>query len=62
MNKFSSYSIVDDLIATGGTAKSVSDLLQREGKSITGLLTVVELKGIRKKNQFNFPVDSMLMI
>ena len=38
LSKFKSFSIVDDLIATGGTAKSVSDLLKQEGKTISGLL------------------------
>ena len=44
LSKYNSYSIVDDLIATGGTAKSVADLLSKEGKTITGLMTVVELE------------------
>ena len=44
LSKYSSYSIVDDLIATGGTVKCVANLLKREGKVITGLLTVVNLK------------------
>ena len=62
LNKYSSYSIVDDLIATGGTAKSVSDLLQREGKNVTGLLTVVELKELNGRRKFNLPVDSIVKI
>ena len=32
LKRYETYSIVDDLIATGGTAKSVSKLLQQEGK------------------------------
>jgi len=62
LTKFNNYSIVDDLIATGGTAKSVSNLLQKEGKSITGLLTVVELKDIPKREKFNFPIDSIITL
>ena len=46
LNKFDNFSIVDDLIASGGTANSVTKILQKEGKSISGLLTVVELKGL----------------
>ena len=62
LNKYSSYSIVDDLIATGGTVKSVSDLLQREGKKITGLLTVVELEELSGSQKFNFPVESIIKL
>ena len=62
LNKYTSYSIVDDLIATGGTAKSVSNLVQKEGKKITGLLTVVELEGVSGKKKFDFPVDSIVKI
>ena len=62
LSKFNSYSIIDDLIATGGTAKCVADLVQKEGKSITGLLTVVELKDIPKREKFNFPIDSIITL
>ena len=60
LSKYASYSIVDDLIATGGTVKCVANLLKKEGKEITGLLTVVNLKELNSKNQFDFPVDSLV--
>ena len=60
--KYNSYSIVDDLIATGGTVESVSNLLKSEGKTITGLLTVVELEKLRGRQKFNFPVDSVIVM
>ena len=62
LKRYQSYSIVDDLIATGGTANSVANLLQQEGKQITGLLTVVSLKGIDLTNKFEFPVNSIITI
>ena len=62
LNKYNSYSIVDDLIATGGTAKSVANILKREKKEITGLITVVDLKEFSNKNRFDFPVDSMIVM
>ena len=62
LNRFKSYSIVDDLIATGGTAKSVANLLRREGKEISGLLTVVDLGELNNKEEFDFPVDSMIVL
>ena len=62
LRKYSSYCIVDDLIATGGTAKSVANLLQREGKKITGLLTVVDLEEFSGREKFDFPVESILIL
>ena len=62
LNKYNSYSIVDDLVATGGTAKSVANILKKENKKLTGLLTVVDLKEFSNKNRLDFPVDSMIMM
>ena len=62
INKYDSFSIVDDLIATGGTARSVSQLLQKEKKIITGLLTVVDLKEFSDRERFDFPVDSLIKL
>jgi len=62
INKYDSFSIVDDLIATGGTARSVSQLLQKEKKIITGLLTVVDLKEFSDREKFDFPVDSLIKL
>ena len=59
LNKYDSYSIVDDLVATGGTAKSVANILNNEGKKITGLLTVVAIEG-GVREELNFSVDSIL--
>ena len=58
----SSYSIVDDLIASGGTAKSVAKILKKEGKTITGLLSVIDLKNIPEKEKFDFPVESIITL
>lgn len=62
LNRYDNYSIVDDLIASGGTAKSVANILQKEGKSISGLLTVVELKGLGGRQNFDHPLDSMIVL
>ena len=43
LEKFSSYAIVDDRLATGGTVDCVTRLINKSGKKISGLLTVVEL-------------------
>ena len=43
LERFSSYAIVDILLATGGTFDCVSRLINESGKKISGLLTYVEL-------------------
>ena len=60
LQKYSSYAIVDDLLATGGTAKCVSKLLENNQKKVSGFLTVVELKKLDGRSKFNFPVESSL--
>tara|TARA_Y100000589_G_C27114427_1_gene613607 strand:- start:306 stop:824 length:519 start_codon:yes stop_codon:yes gene_type:complete len=58
---FYSYAIVDDLLATGGTAKAVSNLLKSQNKNITGLTTVIELKDLDGRKEFKFPVSSQII-
>ena len=60
LKKYNSYVIVDDLLATGGTVACVANLLRRNDKKISGLLTVVELLTLKGRNKFNFPVESAI--
>ena len=60
LEKFSSYAIVDDLLATGGTVECVARLIKKKGKRITGLLTVIELIELNGRSKFDFSVDSIL--
>ena len=62
LKKFTSYAIVDDLLATGGTVECVSKLIQKNGSKVSGLVTVVELKELNGKSKLDFPVKSMLSI
>ena len=62
LKKFNSFVIVDDLLATGGTVNCVSRLLQDQKKEILGLITVVELKGLKGRLKFDFPVKSMILL
>ena len=62
IKKFNSYAIVDDLLATGGTVDCVAKLINRSGKRITGLLTVVELLELEGKSKLDFPVESVISI
>jgi len=53
--------IVDDLLATGGTAKAVVDLVEGLGGEIVGLLFVVELDFLNGREKFNgYDVRSLI--
>ncbi|HEX6280266.1 MAG TPA: adenine phosphoribosyltransferase [Pyrinomonadaceae bacterium] len=45
--------IVDDLLATGGTARAVVDLVEGVGGNVAGLLFVVELTFLNGRSKFN---------
>ena len=62
LEKFDSYAIVDDLIATGGTVECVANLLKNNAKEVVGLLTVVELSNLEGRKKFDFPVESIISI
>ena len=53
---------MDDLLATGGTVECVSKLIQRNGKQVSGLLTVVELLELNGRSKLEFPIETILSI
>ena len=62
LEKFNSYVIIDDLLATGGTIECVANLIRKSGKKVIGSVTVVELVELHGRHRFDFPVESMLSI
>ena len=60
LQKFNSYAIVDDLLATGGTVNCVSSLLEDNNKEVKGLLVVVELLELDGRSKLNFPIESSI--
>ena len=62
LEKFNSYVIIDDLLATGGTIECVANLIRKSGKKVVGSMTVVELVELHGRRRFDFPVESMLRI
>tara|TARA_B100001093_G_scaffold516750_1_gene596267 strand:- start:535 stop:1047 length:513 start_codon:yes stop_codon:yes gene_type:complete len=61
LEKFNSYAIVDDLLATGGTVKCVSNILKSNDKHVSGLLVVVELMKLQGRLKLNFPIESSIV-
>ena len=60
LNKYNSYAIVDDLLATGGTVNCVSRILEDYNKEVLGVLVVVELMKLEGKLKLNIPVESFI--
>ena len=61
LQKYTSFAIVDDLLATGGTVNCVSKILKSQNKEVSGLLVVVELMELEGKFKLNFPVESSII-
>ena len=61
IENYQSFVIVDDLLATGGTVKCVSDMLKESGKDIAGLSVIVELAQLNAKASIPFPVESQII-
>tara|TARA_B100000886_G_scaffold9108_1_gene5862 strand:- start:387 stop:899 length:513 start_codon:yes stop_codon:yes gene_type:complete len=60
LQRYSSYAIVDDLLATGGTVNCVSKILESNNKEVIGVLVVIELLKLEGKLKLNFPVESSI--
>jgi adenine phosphoribosyltransferase len=53
--------IVDDLIATGGTAQAAQELVKRSGADVAGFEFVVELNGLDGRNKLGSAPSSSLI-
>ena len=62
IEKYQKFSVVDDVLATGGTAKCVSDLIISAGKEVIGYSIVVEIKSLNGRKKLTGPVNSQLQV
>ena len=62
VEKYKSFVIVDDLIATGGTVKCVYEILKTLGKDVTGLAVVIELKELQGRLKVPFRIEPQLIL
>lgn len=53
--------LVDDVLATGGTARAGAELIERCGGKIAGLATVMELGFLNGRKLFGHDVQSLIM-
>jgi len=54
--------LVDDLLATGGTAAAAVELVRRLGGEVVGLCFVIELAFLEPRSRFDVPVRSLLQV
>ena len=52
--------VVDDLLATGGTAWAAGQLVERQGAKVSGFLFVVELAFLSGRARLSAPVEALL--
>ena len=62
LQKYNSFVIVDDLLATGGSVDCVSKILKSKNKEVAGLLVVVELIELKGRLRLDFPIESQISI
>ena len=52
--------IIDDVLATGGTATAAYNLVKKAQAEITGLAFLMELTALSQHAKFNAPVYSLI--
>lgn len=62
LGNYEKFAIIDDLMATGGTAKCVGDIVKSSNKKVTGLSVVIELESLNGKSLLDFPMESQVIL
>ena len=52
--------LIDDLLATGGTASAAVELLQKIGSNVSAFLTLIELTNLKGRSKIKVKTDSLL--
>ena len=52
--------LVDDLLATGGTANAACKLLEKSGGTVTCFLSLIELDFLNGRKNINAPIETLI--
>ena len=52
--------LIDDLLATGGTASAAIELLQKTSVNVSAFLTLIELTNLKGRDKIKVKTDSLL--
>ena len=52
--------LIDDLLATGGTASAAIELLQKTGTNVSAFLTLIELSNLKGRDRIKVQTESLL--
>jgi adenine phosphoribosyltransferase len=52
--------VIDDLLATGGTAKATIKLLKNIGADVVGSFFIIELNGLGGRDEIDIPITSLV--
>jgi adenine phosphoribosyltransferase len=53
--------VVDDVLATGGTAEATAKLIEKAGGEVIGFLFVIEISALNGRRKLNKPVRSLFV-
>ncbi|HEB77356.1 MAG TPA: adenine phosphoribosyltransferase [Methylothermaceae bacterium] len=54
--------LVDDLLATGGTARASCELVESLGAEVHGLAFVIELEALKGRDRLPYPIHTLLRL
>ena len=60
IRSFDQFALIDDLLATGGTARAVETMIESQGKRLTGLCVAIELPVLCGRDSLNCAVHSLV--
>jgi adenine phosphoribosyltransferase len=60
IHPFDRFALIDDLLATGGTARAVETMIESQGKRLTGLCVAIELPALCGRDTLNCDVHSLV--
>ncbi|MCB9558323.1 MAG: adenine phosphoribosyltransferase [Deltaproteobacteria bacterium] len=54
--------IIDDLLATGGTARAACQLVEKQGGQVVECAFIIELEGLNGREKLGYPTHAMLTL